>query len=223
MALVNVEEAALQLGVSPRRVRKMLADSLIPGVRIGRAWGLEERHIDRFKDHRAPIGRPWSASSAWAALAMADGNDSILAPVERSRARRRMSGRGFLGVVDRLAARAERGGFYGHPSVLRRLANEPSLILSGVSAAAAHRADVRASEFLEAYVPLSQAQGIIRRYALRPVEERPNIVLRIVEDSVWPFAGGDRMAPRAVVAVDLLESDDERSRRAGSELARRPQ
>lgn len=223
MALVSVAEAARQLAVSPRRVRKMLADRLIPGVRIGRAWGLEERHIDRFKSHRVSTGRPWTASSAWAALAVADGNDSILAPVERSRARRRLSAHGFLGVVDRLAPRAKREDFYGHPSVLRRLANEPSLILSGVSAAAAHRADVRASGFLEAYVPLSQAQGIIRRYALRPDAERSNIVLRIVEDSVWPFAGSDRIAPRAVVAVDLLESDDERSRRAGSGLARRSQ
>ena len=201
----------------------MLADDLVPGVRIGRAWGLEQRDLDRFKDHRASIGRPWSASSAWAALAVADGNDSALAPVDRSRARHRLSGRGLLGVINRLVARAERQDFYGHPSVLPRLANEPNLILSGVSAAAEHRADILASDFLEAYIPLSEAESIARRYALVSNAERSNIVLRIVEDSVWPFASGDRIAPRAVVAVDLLESEDDRSRRAGSALAQRRQ
>ena len=223
MVIVDVQEAARQLGVSPRRVRKILADKLVPGVRIGRAWAIEQHHLDRFKDHRAPIGRPWSPSSAWAALAAADGHDSALAPVDRSRARHRLSGRGLLGVVDRLAARAQRQDFYGHPSVLRRLASEPNLILSGVSAAADHGVDVLASDFLEAYVPLSQAQDIVRRYALDADAERPNILLRIVGDSVWPFASGDRVAARAVVAVDLLESEDDRSRRAGSALARRPQ
>jgi hypothetical protein len=106
---------------------------------------------------------------------------------------------------------------------LGRLENEPNLVRSGVSAAADHRADVLASEFLEAYIPSSQAQDIIERYGLNPDAERPNIVLRIVEDAAWPFAGDIRVAPRAVVAVDLLESDDERSRRSGLALAQRSQ
>src|SRR3990172_9109010 len=64
MVIVDVQEAARQLGVSPRRVRKILADKLVPGVRICRAWAIEQQHLDRFKEHRAPIGRPWSPSSA---------------------------------------------------------------------------------------------------------------------------------------------------------------
>ncbi len=223
MQLVNVEEAANQLGVSSRRVRRMLADGLVPGLRIGRAWAIEQRLLDRFKDHRASIGRPWSPSSAWAALAVADGQDSALAPVDRSRARQRLKERGLLGVVDRLAARAQRRHFYGHPSVLGRLEDEPSLVRSGVSAAVDHRADVLASDFLEAYIPSTQAKGIIERYGLDADAERPNVVLRIVEDAVWPFANGVGVAPRAVVAIDLLDSEDERSRRAGLELARRSQ
>jgi len=221
MKLVNVEEAASQLGVSSRRVRKMLADGLVPGLRIGRAWAVEQRLLDRFKDRRASTGRPWSPLSAWAALAAADGHDSALAPVDRSRARHRLSERGLLGVVGRLASRAQRQHFYGHTSVLGRLENEPNLVRSGVSAAADHRADALASDFLEAYIPSSQAQGIIERYGLNADAERSNIVLRIVEDAVWPFPSDVRVAPRAVVAVDLLESEDERSRRAGLALARR--
>ena len=51
--------------------------------------------------------------------------------------------------------------------------------------------------------------------------ERANVVLRIVEYQLWPFPEGASVAPAAVVAVDLLESEDERSRRAGAELLQR--
>src|SRR3972149_3678263 len=58
MVIVDVQEAARQLGVSPRRVRKILADKLVPGVRIGRAWAVEQRHLDRFKINEPPTARP---------------------------------------------------------------------------------------------------------------------------------------------------------------------
>ena len=48
--------------------------------------------------------------------------------------------------------------------------------------------------------------------------ERPNLVLRVMGDAHWPFPDGAEVAPRAVAAVDLLESGDERARRAGREL-----
>ncbi len=223
MSLVNVAEAAQQLGVSPRRVRQMLADELVPAVRLGRAWAVEQRHVDRLKNRRASAGRPWSLSSAWAALAAADGHESSLSPVDRSRARRRLGRAGLVGIAQRLVARADSKRFYGHPSVLERIGNEPDVVRSGVSAANEHGADLLAWDFLEAYVPKSAAEDIIRRYALDVDAERANVVLRIVEDSAWPFAPGERFAPRAVVAIDLLESGDERSRRAGLALARQLQ
>ena len=51
--------------------------------------------------------------------------------------------------------------------------------------------------------------------------ERANVVFRVVKDQSWPFPEGAAVAPPAVVAVDLLESEDERSRRAGAELLQR--
>jgi excisionase family DNA binding protein len=221
MSLANVAEAAQQLGVSPRRVRQLLADGRVPAVRIGRAWAIEQRDLDRLSNRRSSAGRPWSRSSAWAALGVADGRESSLAPLDRSRARRRLDRDGLLGVAPNLASRADHRQFFGHPAVLQRLADEPSVVRSGVSAAVEHGADLLAPDFLEAYVPASAVEGMISRYALDGEAERPNIVLRIVEDSAWPFSPGERIAPRAVVAVDLLESEDQRSRRAGLALARR--
>jgi hypothetical protein len=110
--------------------------------------------------------------------------------------------------------------FYGHPSVLEPLAAEPEVVRSGVSAAASHGADIVTSDFLEAYVPEARIAVLVSRYGLDPDAERPNVVLRVVGEGVWPFAPEMDVAPRSVVAVDLLEADDERSRRAGAELAR---
>jgi excisionase family DNA binding protein len=220
MDVVSVVEAAEYLEVSPRRVRRMLADELLAGRQIGREWAIERRALENLRRHRGPVGRPWRASSAWAVLAVANGNGSDLSPVDRSRARRRLAERGLAGLVAQLGARAEMRQFYGHPSVLEPLAAEPNVVRSGVSAAADYRADNVASDFLEAYVPEARIAALISEYGLDSDAERPNVVLRVVGDAVWPFAPEIDVAPRSVVAVDLLEADDERSRRAGAALAR---
>lgn len=44
-----------------------------------------------------------------------------------------------------------------------------------------------------------------------------NVVLHVVDDP-WPFERGEREAPAVVVALDLVERNDERVRRAGLEL-----
>lgn len=221
MDVVNVAEAAAYLEVSPRRVRRMLADGLLAGYQIGREWAIERRALENLKRHRGPVGRPWSSSSAWAVLAIANGDSSDLSPVDRSRARRRLAERGLAGLVARLGARAEMRRFYGHPSVLEPLAAESSVVRSGVSAGADHGVDIVASDFLEAYVSEARIAALINQYGLDPDAERPNVVLRVVDDAVWPFSPEMDVAPRSVVAVDLLEADDERSRRAGAALARR--
>ncbi len=221
MNVMSVVAAAEYLEVSPRRVRRMLADGLLAGHRIGRVWAIERRALESLRRHRGPVGRPWSASSAWALLAIADGGGSDLSPVDRSRARRRLAEQGLAGLVARLGARAEMQRFYGHPSVLELLAAEPDVVRSGVSAAADYRADIVVSDFLEAYVPEARIAALISQYGLDPDAERPNVVLRVVGDPAWPFTSEIDVAPRPVVAVDLLEADDERSRRAGAALARR--
>ena len=220
MDVVSVVDAAEYLEVSPRRVRRMLADGRLAGRQIGREWAIERRALENLRRHRGPVGRPWRASSAWAVLAIANGDGSDLSPVDRSRARRRFAEHGLVGLVARLGARAEMRRFYGHPSVLAPLAAEPDVVRSGVSAAANHGADIVASDFLEAYVPAARIAVLISQYGLDPDAERPNVVLRVVDEAVWPFAPEMDMAPQSVVAVDLLEADDERSRRAGAELAR---
>lgn len=220
MDVVGVVEAAEYLEVSPRRVRRMLADGLLAGRQIGRVWAIERRALESLRRHRGPVGRPWRASSAWAVLAIANGDGADLSPMDRSRARRRLAEQGLAGLAARLGARAQMRRFYGHPSVLEPLAAEPDVVRSGVSAAANHGADIVAPDFLEAYVPEARIAAIANQYGLDPDSERPNIILRIVDEAVWSFTPEMDVASRSIVAVDLLEADDERSRRAGAELAR---
>lgn len=218
MVLVSVAEAAEELGVSERRVRQMLDDGSLTGRRIGRSWVIDLAEVHRRGRRPAPKGRPWSPRSAWALLAVLDGEPSALSPTERSRARRRVRG-GIEPLVDRLRARADERSFYAHPGVLSRLAAEPEIVRGGVSALVDHGLDLVVESEFDGYVRGRDLDAVVSRFALDGEAERPNVLLRVVSDDCWPFAPDQRVAGRAVVAADLLDSDDTRTARAGSDLA----
>ena len=219
MVLVSVSDAATELDVSPRRVRQMLAAGQLPGQQVGRTWVIERVSLDELR--RADAGRPWSARSAWAVLGLASGDEFELTPVERSRARRRIAENGLAGLVDQLRSRAGRRAFYAHPSALARVAKGGGVVRGGVSASAEHATEVIAVESAEIYVRESQLSDLVDRYELDADAERPNLVIRVVGDEDWPFDSNDDVAPWPVVAVDLLDASDERSRRAGLDLIER--
>jgi len=112
---------------------------------------------------------------------------------------------------------------YVHPSALDRIGNEAEVVRGGVSALDAHDVDLIVSDEAEIYVRSSKLAGLVDRYALDPDVDRPNLIVRVVDDNVWPFDEGASVAPWPVVAVDLLDANDERSRRAGLELIERNQ
>ena len=84
-------------------------------------------------------------------LALADGEEPELSPVERSRARKRLA-EGLDTVVGRLGARADLQGFYAHSGVLDPLAGNRRVVRGGISAAAEHGAHLVASDEFEGYV-----------------------------------------------------------------------
>ena len=209
----------MELGVSDRRVRQLLASGELMGQQLGRAWVIDSAAIDRVRPKR--VGRPWSAASAWAVLEIAAGRDPELSPVERSRARKRLAGSGLAGLVDQLQSRSERREMYSHPSALDRVGDDADVVRSGVSALGVHNVDLIVSDEAEVYVRSSKLAGLMDDYALQSNPDRSNLVVRVVDDEVWPFVDDAGVAPWPVVAVDLLDSDDERSRRAGLELIER--
>ena len=217
MSVLGVAEVASELSVSPRRVRQMLADGVLSGERIGRSWIVESDHLRQVERHRKQAGRPWSPASAWALLALADGRELGISHVERSRARKRLS-EGLGVVAGKLGARASFRQFYAHPSVLSRLAGAPAVVPGGISAVAEHGGGLVSGDEFEGYVRAKDLGSLVSEYGLDDKASRPNVVLRVVEDSVWPFDSGVSSAWSALVAVDLLESGDQRARRAGLEL-----
>lgn len=217
MSVVGVAEAAAELGVSSRRVRQMLADGLLAGERIGRAWVIESEQLRHLELHRPGVGRPWNAASAWAVLALADGAEVDLSPVERSRAKKRLA-EGLDKIAGRLVSRSEVRRFYAHPGVLDRLAAAPVLVRGGESAASDHGADLVSPDGFEGYVRVGDLDELVSEFGLDGQAARPNVVLRVVDDVLWPFQPGQELAGQSAVGVDLLESADPRARRAGAEL-----
>jgi len=217
MGLLGVTDVAANLGVSRRRVRQMLASGMITGQRVGNTWVINPKALDALRRERLGIGRPWKPESAWALLAVASGRDVALSPSQRSRARRRLEA-GLNSHLARLGTRCTVRSFYAHPSTLPLIAAEPDIVRSGISAAARYRLDMVAVDQFEGYAPAAVLPALIERFALEEDSARPNATLRVVADHLWPFDPDEDVAPPAVVAVDLLEASDSRTRRAGTQL-----
>jgi excisionase family DNA binding protein len=216
-----VADAAVRLGVDPSRVRQLARSGDLPAVRIGRQWLIDADAVDRRAGGGfSRPGRPLAPRSAWGLLVMADGQQpGWLDRVERSRIRRRLrelaaDSDAGLGVL--LRSRADVHRLYAHPGVLPRLLAEPGVVRSGASAVSEVGADLIAADLAEAYVSGKRHEQLMRRYRLRPAD-RPNLILRVPR-VMWPFAPDQTVAPTPVVAADLLDAGDDRSRRAGRKL-----
>ena len=85
MASVSVAEAAKSLGVGVSRIHQRIADGSLRAERVGSQWVVDELSLLRVAERHRP-GRPLSARSAWAIIALAEGDEEslrALAPGER--------------------------------------------------------------------------------------------------------------------------------------------
>lgn len=162
-----------------------------------------------------------SERNAWALVSKLSGDEWPQLPAwDLSRLRRKLAQGSLLSLAPELRARAELRLLRADPRVLEHIRSDPALVRSGASAAVEYGVDVRAPGVVEAYVQRDQLDALVYRYALRPAAlAESNLLLRLVHGSVPRTAAG--VAPVAAVALDLLDSGDARSERAGRELARR--
>lgn len=218
---LSVGDAARALGVSDRRIRALIRAGALAGQQVGGRWLVSRAEVEQRARRRGRPGRPLGERNAWALLARLSGAEwPELTPWDRSRLKQRLGRRSLLSLADDLRDRAEPHLFRGDERVLERLGGDSDIVLSGVNAAASYGVDLRAPGVVEAYVDRDRLRDLVYRYVLRPADRADaNVVLRVVEGSVLPARPG--VAPVAAVALDLLESSDDRSRRAGRELARR--
>lgn len=219
---LSIREAAEQLDLDVSRVRALVTAGQLAGTKIGGRWVVDAASVARRKQRGRITGRSFTAAKAWGLLAVAVGRrPSWLGAEDLSRVRRALREHGLLKLWPRLSTRAVPHLLRAHPSDLDRIAGEAGLVLGGVSAAQQHGLDLVTAGQLEGYLSEKRFTRLAKRYALEP-SDRPNLCVRAVA-SVWPFEGSDKAAPASVVGVDLIESDDPRSRRAGEELLRRVQ
>jgi len=217
--LVSVSEAAERLNLHPSRVRAMAHAGQLEAEKIAGRWLIHRASLERRRDADIVDGRPYSPANAWALLCLAESRPvDWVSPSALSRLRSKLRSHGLLALAPRLRARARSLSFRAHPSALRRIAKEPGVVKSGVSAAAEAGMDIQAGEELEAYVSDAQADALVANYHLEP-SDRPNLLLHVVGDDV-PF-DWQNCVGRACIAIDLLESGDPRSRRAAMEFLER--
>lgn len=212
--LCSVGDAARELGVSPRRVRKMIQDGRLPAERVGGRWIIDRDSASAPEVSERRPGRPWSPQSAWVVLALASNEEPDVPASIRWHARRRLDECELVDLVPSLRSRAEKHEYFAHPSVLNDLREDEDVVPSGVSAVPSL---VGGNEF-EGYVSVSNLPRVIDEYGLLPEAERANVLLRVVQDEWWRLVN-HKPPLESVVIVDLLESNDPRARRAGRELA----
>jgi excisionase family DNA binding protein len=211
-------EAAAELDVDPRRIRAMIQEGQLEAEKVGGRWLVKRLSLERCKGLRPGQGRPFNARNAWALLLLAAREEpDWVSPQQRSRLRSYLRRGDLADLLPELRRRAAIHRFRAHPSDLPRLAQERRVVRSGASAAGEYGIDLHAPGVLEAYVPSNRLSKLSAKYRLSP-SDNPNVILRAVE-GMWPFENAS-IAPPTVVAADLLEADDARSRRAAQQLAR---
>ena len=218
--LMAVADAARELEVYPSRIRSLIADGSLRAEKIAGRWLVDRSSV--LARRRAPraAGRPLAARNAWALLLDASGDElpANVGSVALWRMRRALAYPGLSAMRPGLARRAEDHRLWGLPGELRALRDEEDVVLSGSSAAGALGLELAAPDTLDAYVPESRVQQLVRTHRL---QEAPllqtNVTLRAVPDDAWMLVGR-RVAPEAAVAIDLSSYPDPRSARVGVRL-----
>ncbi len=196
--LLSLADASALLGVSSERVRQLVVAGDLPGVRFGNAWAVSRESIDARRQVSNRRGRPLSAQRAWEAIAAGDVD---LSNVSRYRNR---------GAVHRYEISA---------ADLEFVFGQVQAMVSGVVAAQS-LGELLQAEGAEAdlYVSASLHDELGSLVAAVP-DQLGGVVLRVVPDDVWSFVesvavnegpAGERLVPRAAVALDLMDSGDPR-------------
>jgi hypothetical protein len=212
---MSTGEAAKSMGVSVQRMRVLARGGRVAAHKIGHRWVIEEIPPGR----RRESGRPLSSGVAWAALAILCGEKPRwIDPTARSRLRRRMRDIDWLiRALGSSQARATIERLRVLPSDLSKLPSEVRIVPSGLSAITKEFDIVPGYEGIDAYISPEGLRRVKRRFKPTAAKRESNLILRV--PTVTWILGSDR-APIAIVAADLLDSEDPRVSRAGKDVLR---
>lgn len=215
---LSVDEAAKRLGLSPQRVRSLIAAERLPAKRVGASYVLEPADVAELAQLKRPGGRPLSARNAWALLAVLSGHPESVSVSQRSHFRLRHLLEEDADVIAAVLAggqaRSLPHSWRVLPSDLGKLQADPGLVPSGLAAddpliGIRYQAE---RDGFDAYVCGTELSALERRYRPQLDSSAANVVLRVPLENSWILA--QPRAPIAVVAADLLNHRDTRVRRA---------
>jgi excisionase family DNA binding protein len=216
--VLTVDEAALRLGVSDQEVRRLIRAGTLPSRRVGRTLVIADDAVDSRARLGITRGRSVSARTSWAMLWELSGERADwLDRVGRSRLRSRLQRSTTVQLVAAARSRSDKHQLRVQPFYRDRVLQVDGVVLSGMSAANAVGADIVAVEAAdEIYCSTSTLTGLHRDFGLSGRGEA-NLIVRVPRFDGLPLTDRERM-PAAVIAVDLAESGDVRTRRAGLTL-----
>jgi excisionase family DNA binding protein len=215
---ISTSEAAQILDLSPNRVRVLAAKGQLPAEKIGDRWLVERWAVKNRAESGALSGRLFEPHNAWALLFLASGlGVDGIDPSVRSRLRRALAVEGLVGLLPRLARRAETRYFKVHAGEVPHLLEDRSLVRSGISAVGEYGIDLVPGHEVDCYLQASQFETFAADHAL--ITAGPaNLRVRLVPDGAWRFLAGRELAPFAAVCLDLATEEDARSRFVGRYL-----
>jgi excisionase family DNA binding protein len=214
---LTVQEAASRLDLDPSRLRFLASSGQIRAEKVGRQWLLDERAVERRSRVSRRAGRPFEAANAWALLLLASGKrPKGVDPSALSRLRRLLRSEDFEALAPRLGKRGETNEFRAHPGEMKYVIGDKDFLATGISAAGALGLDLVSGSEADGYIAASKFGPFVKRHALAR-DEDTNVTLRIVPDRAWDLLRPEGVAPRAAVALDLMDEADPRSVNAGRE------
>lgn len=214
---MTTAEAAGRLGVTAERVRQLWRNGDLIGERRSTRLLLDRLSVLDLAERDRPATRPLSVRNAWGLLLMLAGEKcSWLTAPERSRLRSQARSRSEAELARLVRSRVTTLRFDGAGGVGERVQVNERTVLSGASLAHL-KTDLVVDGLTEVYAAQEDAQVLAARLRLWQ-DTRGAIVVHAVPDDVAYVLHGRSQMPSSVVAVDLLESGDPRSRRAGEIL-----
>jgi excisionase family DNA binding protein len=186
--LLPLADAASLLGVSVERVRQLVVAGQLPGQRFGNAWAVPKEAIVARRHSPGSRGRPLGPRRAW--------QDILAGDVD-------------LGNPGRYQHRAELIRCQMSRADVAAIPRIVDALIGGVGAAIELGEQLPGDARVDVYLSASSLDKLDESVAYVPAPAGP-IALRVVDDSAWQHIPKHHLAPRAAVALDLLESSDPR-------------
>ncbi len=216
-------QAASALGVSTEQVRELIRGGKLRAVKVGREALVDSASV-RHRAHvlRPQPGRPLSPRMAWAVLWMASARDpGWVSAAEKTRARKYLARHRAEDWPRLLAQRADLHVGRMLTPQLAKLRDRAGVVSSGISAISAYGPALLPTELeSEFYLPPALFDELVHTRRIMLDTDKPNVLLRVPRICIDIFER-EQVAPRAVVAADLLDSGDERQTRAAHDLLSR--